>query len=79
MDNVITQAKQQLKSNAAIQNAVNWYEHLAPRDQKVVKGLTLVIALALVFSWIWAPSVSSKDKAEKRFESALSLRPKVSS
>jgi general secretion pathway protein M len=79
MDNLITKTKQQLKSNPAIQNAVNWYEHLAPRDQKVVKGLSLVITLALVFSWVWAPSVSSKHKAEKRFESALSFHEKMKS
>lgn len=79
MDKSLTQLKQQIKSNAAIQNALNWYEHLASRDQKVVKGIALIMSLALVFSWVWLPSVTAKNKAEKRFESALSFHEKMKS
>ena len=73
----LAQPIQQIKSHTLVQNSINWYEHLSPRDQKISKALAVIMCLAIVFSWVWMPSEQAKEKAQKRYESELTFHEKM--
>ncbi len=71
------QSAQQLKASSLYQGANAWLAGLSQRDQKTVKGVLVLVALTLVFAWVWQPSYSASIKAEKRLSTELSFHKKM--
>ncbi len=77
IERIKEQGKQQIVSSSMYQGGSAWYSGLASRDQLMVKGLSAIIMIALLFVWIWQPSVDAKQKANQRFQSELSFHNKL--
>lgn len=73
MDNLTSNLKRQLEQSSIYQGVNNWYSQLNRNDQSIVKGLAFVIALVLIYAWIWQPSINAKEQAEKSFSKELSF------
>ncbi len=70
-DRIKEQGMQQLKASSLYQGASAWLNGLSQRDQQLVKVFSILIAITLVFAWVWQPTYASVQKAEKRFASEL--------
>ena len=77
IERIKEQGKQQLLSSSLYQNGVSWYAALASRDQLMVKGLSAIVVIALLFVWIWQPSIDANKKASQKFQSELSFHNKL--
>ncbi|MCG8392707.1 MAG: type II secretion system protein M [Pseudomonadales bacterium] len=45
----------------------NWYDSREPREQQVLKVLAVVVALVLLYWLVWAPTVNSREQAQRRY------------
>lgn len=81
MDNrisdLIETGTSKVKSIPSVEKAVNWYIQLPSRDALVVKTLSVLIILALIFTWIIQPITNSKKAAEKSLASELRFHDKL--
>lgn len=73
MDKLKSNIQQALQSSSLFTNTQNWYSHLSPRDQTITKALAALMALVLVYTWIWVPSAEGKIKAQKRYQSEMNF------
>lgn len=55
---------QQLLANPYIQQGVHWYGSQSSRDQNIIKAVTLLLVLALIFLMVYAPLLKSRTSAE---------------
>jgi len=67
LDNLKSNLNRTLESNQAIQNGKAWYQGLPARDALIVKSLAILIAISLVYLWVWVPA----EKYNARYESKL--------
>lgn len=65
MNQRIQEGKQELQKRLA--PAIAWYQSREPREQRVMRILGVMIALALVFWLIWLPSWHARDNARQRY------------
>ncbi len=65
------QLQAQLQSNKTVQAAQHWYQSLPTRDRLVVKGISALLVLALVFVTIYAPLIRSQKAAALSLEKNL--------
>lgn len=55
----IQQIQQQLLNQPTVQQAIQWYQALIPRDRLIVKSVAAVAAVALVFVLVLAPLINA--------------------
>lgn len=77
IDNFKANIRLQVQKSSIFKSANEWYSQLAARDQLIVKALSVVMLLAIVFAWIWQPVVTGKEKAEKKFNTEMSFHKKM--
>lgn len=77
IERIKEQGKQQIVASSLYQGGASWYSGLASRDQLLVKALSILIVIALLFVWVFQPSFVAKDKANQRFESEISFHNKL--
>lgn len=63
--------KSQITSTGSYQAAHTWYSALSERDKLIVKGLSILFAIALFASWIWQPMLKANQSAESKLASEL--------
>ncbi|MCY0965490.1 type II secretion system protein M [Parathalassolituus penaei] len=61
----IQQIRQQVLAQPTVQQALNWYQALAPRDRLIVKAVAGLAAIALVFVLVYAPLLRSHQQLEQ--------------
>lgn len=62
--------KHQMQQNPQLQAAQQWYSALPQRDQMIVKGVGLFVALALVFVILYAPLMKENSRLQQRVQKA---------
>lgn len=67
----IDQLKDQLVNHPQIKAAQSWYEALPARDQLIVRGVAVFVALALVFLMVYAPLIKEQRQLESKLERAI--------
>lgn len=73
IDNLKSNINRTVESNQAIQSGVSWYRGLPPRDALIVKGLSILIALSLVYLWVWVPAENYNNRYESKLKSEKEL------
>lgn len=73
MENLTSNAKRQLEQSSIYQGVNNWYSQLNRNDQTIVKTLAFIIALVLIYAWVWQPAVNAKASAKKSFNKEISF------
>jgi general secretion pathway protein M len=63
--------KSQIAATGSYQAVHTWYSALNERDRLVVKGLSVLFAIALFISWIWQPMIKANQSAESKLASEL--------
>lgn len=64
--------QQKLLAQPSVQQAKTWYDSLPKRDQWVVKSVSALLVVALVFVIFYAPLLQSKKMAQSQLERNLS-------
>lgn len=77
IDNLKRNLKLQLEQSALYKSTHSWYSNLAEKDQKLVKLLSLIVSIAIVYSWVWSPVSQNRDSAQKRYESEMAFHTKM--
>ncbi|MFT5592698.1 MAG: general secretion pathway protein M [Oceanicoccus sp.] len=77
IDNFKSNIRLQVQKSSIFKSANEWYSQLAARDQLIVKALSVVMLLAIVFAWVWQPVVTGKTKAENKFNTEMSFHKKM--
>lgn len=44
----------------------NWFQQLAPREQRIIRVGLVVVGLILVYQWCWSPLVSHQHTLRRR-------------
>jgi len=65
MNRNLEQARAQLRNKLAPARA--WYEQREPREQRILQGLALLLAVALVYWLIWQPSWEARNAARQSY------------
>ncbi len=68
---------QQVQASSLYQSATTWFNALGSRDQILVKALSALIALALIFTWTLQPSQAAVKSAESRFNKEFKFHQKM--
>jgi general secretion pathway protein M len=68
---------QRLISSDIFKKSNDWYQSLPPRDALVLKVLAILIALALVFTWLVQPTIASVKQAESNLANELKFHAKL--
>ncbi len=68
---------QQVQASSVYQSANAWFKALDSRDQMLVKALSTLIVLALIFVWTLQPSQAAVKSAEARFNKELKFHQKM--
>jgi general secretion pathway protein M len=68
---------QQVLASSIYQSAVAWFNGLGPRDQVLVKALSALMVLALIFTWTFQPSQAAVKSADARFNKELKFHQKM--
>lgn len=63
--------KSKLRAQPSVQQAFNWYASLPKRDQLIVKAVSGLLAVALVFVLFYAPLLKSKKTAQSQLDRHL--------
>ncbi len=71
------QVGQQIQASSLYQSGNAWFSALTSRDQSLVKGLSILVVLALIISWTWQPSQKAVTSAETRLASELKFHQKM--
>lgn len=66
------QFKTKLQAQPSVQQAVAWYNSLAKRDQLIVKSISGLLVVALIFIMFYAPLIQAKKTAKSQLERNLS-------
>ncbi len=69
----LQEIKYQIQHAPILLKVSQWYQGLPEREQKIFYWLGVLLAVALVFSLIWAPAEKAKTEAEKKLQKELSL------
>lgn len=77
IENLKRNIRLQVESSTIYKSYQDWYGQLAARDKKIVKVLSMVIIVALIFAWIWQPVISGKNKAISKYQSEMSFHTKL--
>ena len=64
----LQQQQQKLLANPNVQQAVNWFTSLSSRDQLIVKAVSGVVLVSLVFVSFYVPLLDSKKAAQSQLE-----------
>lgn len=67
----IDQLKDQLINHPQVKAAQSWYQSLPGRDQLIVRGVAIFVALALVFLLIYAPLIKDQQRLESKLDRAV--------
>ncbi len=64
--------KLKLLAQPSVQQAINWYNSLPKRDQLIIKVVSGLLMVALVFIMFYAPLLQAKKTAKSQLERNLS-------
>ncbi|MAS25458.1 MAG: hypothetical protein CMI03_04395 [Oceanospirillaceae bacterium] len=73
------QLEEQVKGSSLWQTGAHWYLALPPRDQLVVKGVSLLLLVALVFVIVYAPLLKGRKGAEAALQKNLAVYNQLAS
>lgn len=77
ISNLLEKSFSKIKASPSIVKLVNWYSQLPPRDALVVKILSALTLLALLFTWIVQPAIQGKKTAENNLANELRFHNKL--
>jgi general secretion pathway protein M len=81
MDNKLEEIKHQiisrLTSSEAFKKSEQWYQALPARDALILRALTGLALLALIYAWIIQPAISNIKKAESSLAMELKFHSKL--
>jgi len=72
-----TSLKDQVVKSSLYKNISAWYLALNQNDQKIVKVLLSVVAVILVYAWVWQPSVQANQQAQTKLASETRFHAKM--
>lgn len=70
-------SKDAIIKSTMFQSALNWHAALTAKDKKMVDVIAVIFALAIAFNLLWHPSVTSKERAQLKFNTELSFHNKM--
>lgn len=73
IENLKSNINRTLASNQTVQGGISWYRNLPPRDALVVKALAIIIAISLVYLWIWVPAEQYANRYESKLKTEKEL------
>lgn len=73
----IQEITQQITAQPQVQAGIQWYQALSARDQLIVRGVGLFVALALVFLIVYAPLIKDQRSLEGRLDRAVASYNKI--
>ena len=68
---------QNIKNSSAYKKFINWYNALPSRDAKILKILSALTILVLIFSWVIQPTISSIKTSENKLAAELKFHTKL--